>query len=94
MNRILRWFRCKPNENDVLFVHVREATQCFFGIACEWEQRSDIGEEEHGINLAKRYCKTCGKCQHGYYHRFGDTRVTWEDEILPESIQLPHNTKM
>jgi hypothetical protein len=89
MNNLIRWLFCKPNESDLFGVNFREAVQCLFGHTCEWEFRPDIGEEEHGLNYAKRYCKICGKCQRRYFHRFGDIRMTWEDEILPESIKLP-----
>ena len=40
----------------------------------------EVGEEEHGYDPSKRYCKKCNKCQHGMYHRFGDMRVEWIDE--------------
>jgi hypothetical protein len=73
----------------LFLVNLREVVQFFFGHTCEWEFRPDVGEEEHGINPAKRYCKICGKCQHAYYHRFGDVRVTWKDEVLPEDVKLP-----
>ena len=93
MNKFIRWLRCEPSESDLFLVHIREVIQCFFGTVCEWEQKPDIGEEEHGINPSIRCCKLCGKRRRGFYHRFGDIRVTWEDEILPESIQLPHAIK-
>ncbi len=47
--------------------------------SCQWEHRADPGEEEHGKNPGKRYCKVCGREQWGFYHRFGNTRVTWMD---------------
>ena len=47
--------------------------------ACEWEYRADPGEEEHGKNPARRYCKICGREQWAFYHRFGDTCISWSD---------------
>lgn len=53
----------------------------------EWEFRVEKGEEEHGLDPSKRYCTKCNKCQHGFYHRFGDIRVEWVD-----SNKLPQNS--
>ena len=79
LHRVVRWLRCPPNEADLFGANLRKAIQAIWGTVCEWEHRTDPGEEEHGKNPAKRYCTKCGKCQHGFYHRFGETRVTWED---------------
>lgn len=46
---------------------------------CQWEHRTDPGEEEHGKNFAKRYCKICGKVQYAFYYPYGDVRIKWED---------------
>lgn len=51
-----------------------------FKTPCQWECRCDAGEEEHGINPGKRYCKICNKIQYSYYHRFGDTRIEWTSD--------------
>ena len=48
--------------------------------SCEWEHRIEPGEEEHGLNTTRRYCKICDREQHLYYHRFGDIRYKWIDE--------------
>ena len=77
LRRFIGWLRCPPNESDAFLVNIRLAIQAIWGTACEWEHRIEPGEEEHGKDPSKRYCTQCGKCQHGWYHRFGDTRATW-----------------
>lgn len=53
----------------------------------DWEFRADPGEEEHGVNPFKRYCKGCGKEQHSFYHEYGDIRHEWRD--VEKITELP-----
>jgi len=56
---------------------------------CEWEFRTDPGEEEHGPNTTRRFCKICNRRQNLFYYRFGNVRYSWKDEVKPEEIKLP-----
>ncbi len=75
--RIRRWFVTPPPPGALLLTNVRAAARILH--TCEWEHRADPSEEEHGKNPAKRHCKVCGRVQYAFYHRFGNTRITWSD---------------
>ena len=45
----------------------------------DWEFRAREGEEEHGLDGSKRYCKRCGKVQYSQHHPYGDIRVSWHN---------------
>jgi hypothetical protein len=53
-----------------------------------WEHRVEPGEEEHGKNYYKRYCVVCDKVQILMFHRYGNVRTSWVDEIKPLDIKL------
>lgn len=50
-------------ENDLFLTNIRATLQSFFKCNHDWEHRTELGEEEHGINPYKRYCKICGKIE-------------------------------
>ena len=56
---------------------------------CQWEFRTDSGEEEHGKYTSIRFCNICNRKLNLLYQEFGNIKFTWEDEIKPESIKLP-----
>lgn len=58
---------------------IKKLIHKIFHTECEWEYRYEAGEEEHGKNPAKRYCKICNRNQHSFYHKFGDIRIEWRD---------------
>ncbi len=73
----IKSFFINRTDSDLFGTNIRDTIRSFCNH--EWEFRVEKGEEEHGMDPSKRYCKKCNKCQHGYYHRYGDIRVTWED---------------
>jgi hypothetical protein len=83
LSKIKNWLFTPAGENDAFGVHIREAAQGLFGHNCEWEHRAEPGEEEHGVNPFKRYCKHCDRVQIAMRHRFGnefgEPRTEWED---------------
>jgi len=87
IKRFNNWKKKPINYSDLFGTNVHETIQSF--CKHEWEFRTIIGEEEHGLDPSRRFCTKCGKCQRGWYHRYGDVRITWENEILPENIKLP-----
>lgn len=89
LSKIKCWFKTPPYESDLFGVNIRRTVQSFIGHTCIWEYRTDNGEEEHGINTSRRFCKTCNREQHSFYHPYGNIRITWEDVVNPENIKLP-----
>lgn len=77
LGRLRKWLLTPPPANAFALTNIRKAAQILH--SCEWEDRAEPGEEEHGKNPAKRYCKVCGREQWAFYHRFGNTCMTWED---------------
>ena len=77
VGRLKIWLLTQPSESAIALTEILAAARLLH--SCDWEHRADQGEEEHGKNPAKRYCKTCGREQWAFYHRFGNTRITWED---------------
>jgi len=54
--------------------------QCF--CSHEWEFKpSRPGEEDHGLDHSKRYCKKCKLCEVARYHKHGDVRLTWHATV-------------
>lgn len=77
ITRFKRWLFTPPPDDAFALTNIRRAAR--FLHSCEWEYRPDPGEEEHGKNFTRRYCKHCGREQKAFYHKFGNVRITWED---------------
>jgi hypothetical protein len=80
LKRFVDWKKTPINDNDSFGTNIRRVIQSFCNH--DWEFRTVIGEEEHGLDPSRRFCIKCGKCQRGWYHKYGDVRITWEDDDL------------
>ena len=77
------WWNTPPNESDWFFVNIRKLYQSLFPCKHLWENpRSFIHGEDHGPAVFRRQCKFCGKSQFKVYHRFGDVRCSWHDDVF------------
>jgi len=60
--KFLKWIY-SGRESDFFLVNIKDVLQIFFRCHHDWEYRADKGEEEHGVNPYKRYCKICEKVE-------------------------------
>jgi hypothetical protein len=77
INRLLEWKKKPIDHNDWFGTQIHKTIQAFCDH--EWEFRTVIGEEEHGLDPSKRFCIKCGKCQRAWYHKYGDIRISWKN---------------
>jgi hypothetical protein len=77
VRRFWLWILRRPDNSPAL-LNIRDAARALHRCT-NWQTWADPGEEEHGHNPSRRRCADCGKIQHAYFHRFGNTRITWSD---------------
>ena len=63
-NKLIKWIY-SAKETNPFFVNIRNTLQFIFHCPHDWEHRADVGEEEHGVNPYKRYCKI-SELKNGY----------------------------